>query len=72
MTRAGRLIEQLKTAGYAARAIELSMGDDGRIVEVMVGDYATWQAADPDLSVLKTKHGFLDARIEPFVKVRTP
>ena len=72
MSGAGRLVQQLKTAGYAARANELESGDEGRIVEVLVGDYSTWQAADPDLSVLRTKHGFSDARVEPFVKNRLP
>src|SRR4029453_12640733 len=72
MTGAGRLVEQLKTAGYAARANEMESGDEGRIVEGLVGDYSTGRAADPDLSVLKTKHGFLAARVEPFVKNRLP
>jgi general secretion pathway protein A len=73
MTRARTLVEELTSVGYyTARAVELNMGDAGRIVEVLVGDYETWQAADPDLSVLKTKHGFLDASVEPFVKTRIP
>ena len=72
MTRAGRLVEQLTSAGYAARAVEQDLGDEGRIVEVLIGDYATWLAADPDLSALRSKHGFLDARLEPFVKTRIP
>jgi general secretion pathway protein A len=73
MTRARGLVEELTSAGYyTARAVELNMGDEGRIVEVLVGDYETWQAANPDLSVLKTKHGFLDASVEPFVKTRKP
>jgi hypothetical protein len=73
MTRARGLVEELTSAGYyTARAVELNMGDEGRIVEVLVGDYETWQAANPDLSVLKTKHGFLDASVEPFVETRKP
>ena len=70
MTRAGRLVEELTTAGYAARAVELDMGDDGRVVQVLVGDYPTWQAAEPDLAVLRAQRGFADARVEPSTSAR--
>jgi type II secretory pathway predicted ATPase ExeA len=73
MTRAGRLVEQLTNAGYyTTRAVAREVGDDGRIVEVLVGEYPTWQEAGPDLAVLQSRHGFFDARIEPFVKTAAP
>jgi type II secretory pathway predicted ATPase ExeA len=67
MTRAGRLVEELANAGFTARAAELDMGERGRIVRVLVGDFSTWDAATPDLAVLRSQHGFFDARVEPFV-----
>jgi hypothetical protein len=45
----------------------LNLGQGGRIVEVMVGDYATEQDASRDLTALRSQLGFADARVEPFV-----
>ena len=69
LARAERLAQQL--TGYDARAIELNPGQGGRIVGVMVGDYATEQDAARDLTALRSQLGFLDARVEPFVSVAT-
>jgi hypothetical protein len=57
----------LTKTGYDARANELNLGQGGRIVEVMVGDYATEQDASRDLNALRSQLGFPDARVEPFV-----
>ena len=71
MARAERLAQQLTNSGYVARAIELDLGQSGRIVEVLVGDYATEQDANRDLSALRSQLGFPDARVEPFVSAAT-
>ena len=67
LARAERLAQQLTSSGYDARAIELNAGQSGRIVEVMVGDYATEQDATRDLTALRSQLGFPDARVEPIV-----
>ena len=67
LARAERLAQELTKAGHDARAIELNLGQTGRIVTVMVGDYATEQDATRDLAALQSQLGFVDARIEPFV-----
>jgi cell division septation protein DedD len=66
MSRAGRLVEQLAGAGYRARAVEQTVGEGVRIVEVLVGDYRSAAEAHTDLSALRTAHGFADAHIAPF------
>jgi len=71
LARAERLAQQLTNSGYDARAIELNPGQSGRIVEVMVGDYATEQDAARDLTALRSQLGFPDARVEPFVSAAT-
>jgi hypothetical protein len=71
LARAERLAQQLTNTGYDARAIELNPGQSGRIVEVMVGDYATEQDATRDLTALRSQLGFPDARVEPFVSAAT-
>jgi hypothetical protein len=71
MTRAQRLAQQLTSTGYDARAIEVSLGASGRIVQVLVGDYATEQDATRDLTALQSRLGVLDARVEPFVTTAT-
>jgi type II secretory pathway predicted ATPase ExeA len=71
MARAERLAQQLTDDGYRARTIEQDLGQGGRIVEVLVGDYPTEQDASRDLGALRTQHGFLDARVEPFVRAAT-
>jgi type II secretory pathway predicted ATPase ExeA len=70
MARAERLVEELAGEGYPARAVERDMGERGRIVAVLVGDYATWGDASPDLALLRSAYGFVDARVEPFVSAR--
>jgi type II secretory pathway predicted ATPase ExeA len=70
-TRAERLAQQLTNTGYNARAIELNLGQSGRIVGVMVGDYATEQDATRDLAALRSQLGVPDARVEPFVSTAT-
>ena len=67
LARAERLAQQLTNTGYDARAIELNLGQGGRIVEVLVGDYATEQDANRDLTALRSQLGFADARVAPFV-----
>ena len=67
LARAERLAQQLTNSSYDARAIELNLGSNGRIVQVLVGDYATEQDAARDLTALQSQLGFLDARVEPFV-----
>jgi hypothetical protein len=49
----------------------LNPGQSGRIVEVMVGDYATEQDAARDLTALRSQLGLPDARVEPFVSAAT-
>lgn len=71
LARADRLAQELTKTGYDARAIELNLGQSGRIVGVMVGDYATEQDATRDLTALRSQLGFPDARIEPFVSDTT-
>ncbi len=71
LSRAERLVAQLTTNGYRARAIEVDLGQDGHIVEVLVGNYATELDANPDLDALRSQYGFLDARVEPFVGARS-
>jgi general secretion pathway protein A len=71
LARAERLAQELTNTGYDARAIELNLGQSGRIVAVMVGDYATEQDATRDLTALRSRLGFSDARVEPFVTIAT-
>ena len=71
LARAERLAQELTNSGYDARAIELNLGQIGRIVAVMVGDYATEQDATRDLTALRSQLGFSDARVEPFVTIAT-
>ena len=71
MARAERLAQQLTNTGYDARAIELNLGQGGRIVAVVVGDYSTEQDATRDLTALQSQLGFADARVEPFVTTTT-
>jgi type II secretory pathway predicted ATPase ExeA len=71
LARAERLAQQLTNASYDARAIELNLGPNGRIVQVLVGDYATEQDATRDLTALQSQLGFADARVEPFVTTTT-
>jgi hypothetical protein len=49
----------------------LNLGPNGRIVQVLVGDYATEQDATRDLTTLQSELGFADARVEPFVTTTT-
>jgi type II secretory pathway predicted ATPase ExeA len=71
LARAERLAQQLTNSSYDARAIELNLGPNGRIVQVLVGDYATEQDATRDLTALQSQLGFADARVEPFVTTTT-
>ena len=71
LARAERLAQQLTNSSYDARAIELNLGPNGRIVQVLVGDYATEQDATRDLTTLQSELGFADARVEPFVTTTT-
>jgi type II secretory pathway predicted ATPase ExeA len=71
LARAERLAQQLTNAGYDARAVELNLGPSGRIVAVMVGDYAIEQDATRDVTALRSQLGFFDARVEPFVTTTT-
>jgi type II secretory pathway predicted ATPase ExeA len=71
MARAEAVVEQLTRAGYQARTVEMGTPDGGRIVEILVGDYRTAEAANPDLSMLRSLHGFVDAHVEPFFSVET-
>ena len=71
MSRAERLVERLTSVGYQARAMERYMGEQGRIVEVLIGDFRTADEAKSDLSVIRSVHGFVDARVEPFSSVET-
>jgi type II secretory pathway predicted ATPase ExeA len=68
MTRAERLVEELTIAGYRARAAEVDLGERGRFVAVLVGDYRIAEDANPDLAVLRSKHGFTDAQVGPYVR----
>jgi type II secretory pathway predicted ATPase ExeA len=70
--RAELLLDQLASLGFEARAMQVNAGDFGRLVEVLVGDYLTAEAASPDLSTLRSVHGFIDARVAPFFSVGTP
>jgi type II secretory pathway predicted ATPase ExeA len=71
MARAERLVQQLATTGYKARAIEVDLGQGLRIVVVIVGDYPSEQDASQDLAALRSQHGFPDARVEPFIGTRS-
>jgi type II secretory pathway predicted ATPase ExeA len=69
--RAELLLDQLASLGFEARAVETNARDFGRLVEVLVGDYLTAEAANPDLSTLRSQHGFSDAQLAPFFSVGT-
>ena len=71
MERAEVLLDQLTSLGFEARASEVNAGELGRIVEVLVGDYLTAAAADPDLSKLRSQRDFFDAHVVPFFAVAT-
>jgi general secretion pathway protein A len=68
LARAERLVGELTIAGYRARAAEVNLGERGRFVAVLVGDYRTAEDANPDLAVLRSKHGFTDAQVERYVR----
>jgi cell division septation protein DedD len=67
--RAELLLDQLTGFGFEARAVEANSRDFGRLVEVLVGDYLTAEAALPDLAKLRSVHGFVDAQVTPFFSV---
>src|SRR5688572_1413419 len=71
MSRAESLVERLKSVGYRARAMERNMGDQGRIVEVLIGDFRTADEARSDLAAIRSVHGFVDAQVEPFSGLET-
>ena len=71
LARGERLAEQLTNIGYRSRAIEREIVPGVRIVAVLVGDYPTEQDAGRDLAALRSQHGFLDARVQPFVSAAT-
>jgi cell division septation protein DedD len=64
--RAELLLDQLTGFGFEARAVEVTNRDFGPLVEVLVGDYLTADAAHPDLAKLRSVHGFVDAQVAPF------
>jgi type II secretory pathway predicted ATPase ExeA len=64
--RAELLLDQLTGFGFEARAVEVTNRDFGPLVEVLVGDYLTADAANPDLAKLRSVHGFVDAQVAPF------
>jgi type II secretory pathway predicted ATPase ExeA len=69
--RADLLLDQLASLGFEARAVQVNAGEFGRLVEVLVGDYLTADAATPDLSRLRSVHGLADAQVTPFFSVET-
>jgi general secretion pathway protein A len=69
MGRAGQVVEQLASAGYQARAVELNLAGR-RFVAVLVGDYRSADAANDDLASLRTLHGFVDAHLQPMMPRR--
>jgi cell division septation protein DedD len=69
--RAELLLDQLASLGFEARATQVNAGEFGRLVEVLVGDYLTSDAATPDLSKLRSVHGFVDAQVAPIFSVET-
>jgi hypothetical protein len=71
MERADLLLDQLASLGFEGRTTQVNAGEFGRLVEVVVGDYATAEAAAADLSRLRSVHGFVDAHVAPFFSVAT-
>jgi general secretion pathway protein A len=66
LPRAERLVGELTTAGYRARAIELDVGAERRrLVQVLVGGYGSAEDAGPDLTRMRALPDFADARLEP-------
>ena len=66
MERAEVLLDRLTSIGFEGRAVDVNVGEFARVVEVVVGDYPNPDAADSDLSRLRSVHGFVDAHIAPF------
>jgi type II secretory pathway predicted ATPase ExeA/cell division septation protein DedD len=62
-TRARRLVDELTAAGYHAYQRDLDLGDRGRLHEVLVGLYATRDAADTDLARIRAIRGYQDATL---------
>jgi type II secretory pathway predicted ATPase ExeA/cell division septation protein DedD len=62
--RAARLVEELTTAGYDAREVELDLGPPrGRLVQVIVGGYSSAIDVERDLRRIRELPGYGDARL---------
>jgi type II secretory pathway predicted ATPase ExeA/cell division septation protein DedD len=61
--RARTLVEQLAGAGFTAYQMEIDLGARGRPYVVLVGSYASPEAAAEDLSRIRQIPGYLDARV---------
>lgn len=62
--RAGRLTEQLATAGYRVHQVELHLElPRGRLLQILVGGYETLEEAQIDLARIRQIPGYADARL---------
>jgi general secretion pathway protein A len=62
--RAARLVDELTSAGYRARDVELDLGAPrGRLVQVIVGGYTSALEVERDLRRIREWPGYADARL---------
>jgi type II secretory pathway predicted ATPase ExeA/cell division septation protein DedD len=62
-SRADRLVSELTAAGFHAYQNDLDLGDRGHLREVLVGIYATREAAEADAVKIRAMPGYQDAQV---------
>jgi cell division septation protein DedD len=61
--RAERLVEELTSAGFRAREMEVDLGPRGRWVQVIVGGYSSALEVERDLQRIRELPGYGGARL---------
>ena len=63
VSRADRLVRELAAGGFHAYQNDVDLGDRGHLLEVLVGMYASREAAAADAQRIREIPGYQDARV---------